>query len=200
MKNLFSCITFCGLVFSTLANSAQGVLTYQISGVGSGTIGSQAFTDADFSLQVSADTGGITHITIFEGIPVSIFATTEEVATLSVSGLPTATLTQGVFAFVSQQGIEGVGLTGLVDGDLLTIEAPGIGLDSYDLTTPIGPIQSFQPLFDQFVDVESDQGLISFSSVTSASFSAVPEPSPAIYFSLAAVGGGLVQRWRKPMI
>ena len=124
-------ITSCGY------ETAQATpITYTISAVGSGSFGGNAFNNVAFTITATADTSQI--YTYSPGI----LLVPDLSATISVSGLPTATF-NGTTNFVNQNE-GGIGITGgssSAHGPGADILAAGnIAFDTYDLSTSIGPL------------------------------------------------------------
>jgi len=168
-------------------------ITYTLKGVASGTVGTQSFSDAMFTIQGVSDTADVFE-TIHPTPPIMhVFHAPVPAgsATINISGFGS-----GIFPFVTEFFIYqehyavGISRTG---GDLL--DMGNIVLTTYDLKSSIGPVvNTLGPpdgLFNGMHNVPTSLGLINFSSlhmaVTFTATTAVPEPSTLTLLGLGAL-------------
>jgi hypothetical protein len=149
---------------------------YYFHGVGSGTLGSQVFGDAAFTILLTADTSDIcqcTSSTVFE---------VEGPSRISIQGIDSAefTIPTRVFSNVS---VAAVGFSRALPLDLrdfFGMREPEFA--GYALGTSIGPIFEPEPsAVNQFVNVPTSQGLLTFSSIEHVLFAAIVGGEPACF-------------------
>ena len=150
-------------------------ITYIFTGTGSGTLGATVFTDAEFTITVSADTevGGSI------GGALVIFDTPVIAATVTLDGFSPAVVSPSGLKVFCNQTSSVVGLNRFVGGDLVTLVDPAFS--NFDLDTPLGPI--FTPesgVEGQFQNLLTDVGGLTMNSMADLSFEAI----------LGMVGGG----------
>jgi hypothetical protein len=166
-------------------NPAQATpITFSFTGVGSGNLETTVFTDAAFEVLISADTDDM-YISP-QGNP-CIDAPS---GTIDISGVGIGTFVEPLYVF-DNQTTNAVGFGNRTEYDLIDLCVIGVGLDTYDLTTPFGPITDLDPFFGQFVNVELSIGALTFTSMSSATFTAIPEPGTVL---LVAIGGLVIRR------
>ena len=123
---LVAIIVFCGY------GAAQAApIIYTISSVGSGSLGSNSFNDASFTITATADTSQISLLSA------GVFIVPDLSATISISGLGTATFTSATN--FSNENTEAVGInSGPGALDILDVLNPVF--ETYNLSTSIGPV------------------------------------------------------------
>lgn len=170
MKNfirMLMCLVLLG--FGSLSQAA--VLNYSITGSGSGSLDGVDFTNANFSINMIGD------------------------------------LSVGQALISSSAFIDGLGITTLNIATRLGISGStvffsrtfnsNLDLFNFSLTSPVDLSQEFGPLLgtnisalNQFIDVESSLGLLTFNSSSDVLFqaSAVPVPAAVWLFGSGLIG------------
>ena len=158
-----------------------GQITYTIQGTGSGTLGTNLFTDALVSLVMVGDTGNV----ILDG---GIYKNSGTV-TLNVAGLGSATVTDVAFVFDNQgyaPGAVGFGSDTTGGSILDTIDS---AFGTYDLTTAIGPITNTSYIRpDLTVGTTAGNFIISEMGNSTFQASTVPEPGTLSMLGLGLAG------------
>jgi hypothetical protein len=204
-------------IFSLAPNAHAAPITYEISGVASGTIGATTFTNASMELTGIGDTANVT--SLFSG---TIFGNPFNTFTVTIAGAGTATITDPseIWAFPAPSGLATlpVVVIGRVDAPPALDSITGIGfvasnaLTGYEGTTGIGPITDAGDIGfpacsgpDEDPCVHTTLGLLSFTSnltlpptTTEATFVATlaSVPEPATLFLLGTGAAALVGRSR----
>jgi hypothetical protein len=179
-------------------------IIYTFAGVGSGTLGTESFSDAAFTVTISADTANIVTSPILFGlshVPASS-------ATIFVNGLGTVPiLTQ--LGVANSQNLETTGPADITlnvssDSTLSPIFELPLGTKDYLLSESIGPVGGrtlMQP--DSFTPFTTSDGDFAFSSLLIVTFQAalqpVPEPAPLALLCAGGVTLGSLARkkWRR---
>lgn len=176
MKKLFKTLAAGLLLVSSQAFAA--LINYEINGVGSGSLNGVAFNEQSFTFSLQGDTANFTSPGFYESIdPLNS-------ASVSVNGvgsttflIPTRLGIAGNAVFFSREGGGGLDLFDFI------IDNP------VDLTTSFGPVAGYNVFaLNQFVDVQTSLGLLTFSAADSVTFSAAVVPEPETY---ALMLGGL---------
>lgn len=148
-------------------------ITYFYEGIGSGTLGNTAFTDANFLITASADTANITIWPLATDGPQNTHLATS----IHIAGLGTHSINTPSHSWMSGSNNGAGGLGENLSVNWITLSQPA--LVGYGLNTNIGPIVENNPVnVSQFHDVNSSGGLLTFSSITTVTFTArlIPEP------------------------
>jgi len=168
------------LIFLGFGSAAQAItLNYSISGNGNGSLGGTSFINTDFTINLLGDTA------LFNGTSVDPLTS----ASVSIDGFGTTVL--GIPTRL-----------GSVGNTVFFSRAGNSGLDLFDfsLSQIVDLTQSFGPLIgtgvfalNQFTDVGSSLGLLSFDSSSNVTFQAsapspVPVPAAAWLFGSALLG------------
>jgi len=165
-------------------------IIFTIQGTGSGTVDSTAFNNAVFTFSVATDTSMITSFTFPDGE--NGFQTPAAAgADISIGGIGTGTFTDDEQIFVSNT-LNTVGLTDIQSGgsEMDLLDGTNAAFGTYDLQSSIGPltISNIEAL-DQFVDIATSLGSVTFTAASNVIFTAsevsVPEP---VTSALAAAG------------
>lgn len=173
------------LILAALFSLAGGEKTlaseiiYTFSGVGSGTLGADSFTDASYEITLYADTSKIVVTPLLFGesfVP-------DLSATVFVNGLGTATITSQMVVYdFNDLGMVGPATIGLYNGDddpAARVLAVHPGSKDYFLSEAIGPIGG--ALLDNpgsGASFATSDGNFSFSSLVSVRFQAAPQAVP----------------------
>ena len=171
------------LAFAPAAFAAS--ITYTITGTGSGHVGASVFTDAAYTIQVTADTAQVTPL----GSPTNVgFEVPSLTALITVAGIGTATVTESTRMFVSNT-YTGTGFARFLD--LLDVEHPLFA--TWDLKTPIGPLADLEPFaIAQFTDLSTSLGLMTLSSSSNVTFEATGGEAQAVLVPTLSETGFLV--------
>ena len=181
-----------------LSCTAQAApITYVFTGTGSGHLDSTSFLDADFVVHINANTDDIETYWDNEFVGyttpwdrVTNDGTLEGVITIEGIGELNFTDLIWVYNYVIGQD-QGPGFGNGSKGDLISLNVLGVGLDTYDLKSSFGPITDPTPFFRQFVNVQMDKGLLTYTSMSNATFTAILNPVP-IPASFCLFGSGLL--------
>ncbi len=165
-------------------------ITYTFAGIGAGSLGSQSFTNAAFSITVTGDTSNVTLRTVpgsnntFWTVPGSSSITVAGIGSANIT-IPTRVLNNGVIVGWSR---------GPDSFDILDIVVPGV--TDYALNTNFGPAPGSSPFFGFGAGaVTSTLGNFSLTSASNITFQAVvPAPGAA---GVLAMGGLLAARRRR---
>ena len=150
-------------------------INYTISGNGSGSLAGLAFTDQDFSISLIGDTANFSSPGYDVIDPLNS-------ATVAINGFGTTTLDlptrlgiSGNIVFFSRAGSGGLDLFDFF------LDAP------VDLQSAFGPVMGTSVFaLDQFVNVSTSLGALTFSDSTSVNFSAAVVPEPETWAMLLA--------------
>jgi len=163
-------------------------ISYIFSGTSSGSIsdptGITNFSEALFTITSIGDTDNIF------SIPPNVLTNVSLSASISISGVGLANFTENTHVFVNHAA-QGAGFSSSVHFDLLDLLNPAFA--TWDLISPIGPIFYATPFpVNQFHNVATNLGLLTFDSYQDVTFSAVtaaavPEPS-----TMLLLGSGLI--------
>jgi hypothetical protein len=168
-------------------------IQYFFSGVGSGTVGNQAFTNAPFTITATADTSAVQDVVGQGGNLLHSVATQSRI---DIEGIGGGGINLQTRVFSTDQPQPAVGFSRLphFDGlDLMDLIDPAFA--GYRARTAFGPVTDFGPIaINQFRDIPSVIGPITFTGVQFVTFRAVPEPAAVAIAPAAAL---LLRRRRR---
>jgi hypothetical protein len=161
------------MLLGTTVIYAGGPITYTFTQTATGTVGSTPFTNATLTITVVGNTSGV----VYAGGPSSNynFAYSANVATVSISGVGSGTLTNAG-AVEDNQAVFG-GSAGLFDsggGMQFTVEDALIGgsaLATYALATTIGPLGP-QATVSPWGPIPTSLGTLTVTSASNLTFQA----------------------------
>lgn len=176
VKLIRTLLSFILLGVGSLAQAAM--LNYSISGTGSGSLGGTNFRDANFTINMLGDTS------LFNGLDINPLIS----SSVSIGGLGTTTISEG-----TRLGIFGSGI--------FFSRSSGLDLFDFYLAAPVDLTQTFGSVLgtgvfalNQFNNVGSSLGLLSFSSSSNVLFQAsnnvstVPVPAAVWLFGSGLLG------------
>jgi hypothetical protein len=173
------------------ANPVQFIFT----GTGSGSASAAAFTNAPFTIHLFADTSGVTLVPDPNNV---VFSVNGSSSTIDIASIGFGSILAGTRVFVNQaSNAVGFSLAGPSGLDLLDIQHPTFG--TYDLMTSFGPVtvsDSHPGALEQFRDIASSLGPLSFTAARDITFTAVVVPEPST-IGLFAVGAVAFIIWRR---
>jgi hypothetical protein len=184
-------VGLAGLAASlAMATAAQGaMITYTISGAGSGSLGGVTFTDAAFDILLVGDTDNLRDFGF--GAPA---ITPLESATVRIGGFADAGLTgstrlgvardTNLFFFARYDGFGG----GI---DLFDFHVTDAQEMAFDYAAPYGPVPGFGLFLGQFRDVGTSQGALTFQAASGVTFSAAAVPEPGVWAMMIVGFGGV---------
>ena len=175
------------IAMSPMHSAIANPISYELSGVASGSIGGVSFTNDSFTLTGTADTDGA-----FSGGP---GVTVNPLISLMIdlNGFGTA-FAVDPFSFFSNQSISTGGFIDLFNGDIFDFSGPDFA--TYDGISALAPVSvSTSFLAPYFTSL----GNLDLTDVTALTFRArqpvsVPEPSSISLFALGLIGVILLRR------
>jgi hypothetical protein len=171
--------TLCLLVSiagSTACPASAAPITYTLSGIATGSIGANNFTNAAFTFTGYGDDSDVS----LAGP--GVFANELMSASIDVSGIGTGDAVDPFNIFVNQS-IPGAGFTDVFTGDVIDFSAAEFA--SYDLASPLGPVDVDETFLAPF---DTTAGTVDLSSTTNLEFTAttaIPEPSSGPLLGMA---------------
>ena len=200
LSKLLAILLIFGL--SSIAVQANPItFSFTGTGSGSGSLGITAFNDSAFEVLISADTDDVEE---FEWSPDTLIIYGLG-GTIDISGVGIGIFTEPLYVFNNQQ-FEAVGFGDEYEEwyrDLIDLVVPGVGLNTYDLTTSFGPAFTENPLFGQFDSVALDIGNLTFTDMWDTTFTAtmVPVPSDVLLGMLdLSVAGIKLRKYAKKLV
>jgi hypothetical protein len=158
-------LLFLGLMSAPLALSDS--LQFTFSGLGSGSLGSSAFSDKSFQITFSSDTSDLTTPS---GFPKDVSTPEGTPAVFTVDGVASGSLTGDQAVFVNDSE-EDVGIWVFAPPDFLTIGDPAFS--NYKLSTAIGPINmGTNSALSEQLPTSINNEVLSITSVSALSFTA----------------------------
>lgn len=172
-------------------------ITYIYAGHGGGSLGEAIFSDRAFTITALADTDNIAPWSSAGGGPQNTHIST----TIDIGGLGLLTINTPSHTWLAAGCCGGLGQN--LSLNWITIDAPALVSVGYDLSTNIGPIVDNTPShFNQFANVSTSGGLLSFRDISDVTFSAitgtvaVPEPTTISLLCLGLIGFAVRRRTR----
>jgi hypothetical protein len=184
---LMVCLGVLGFIGSAQAMS----ITYMVESIGSGTIGTQSFSDAPVEVSFTGDTANVSGGSGY-------FTNNVGTGTVSIGGIGTATFTESLFAFVNQI-YPPAAIAGIADSNGSILDTLNPLFATYDLTSAIGPITG-DTFFRNDLSYSTNLGTLNFSAMDSISTytaSTVPVPAPFWLFGSGLLGLAGLRRFRK---
>ncbi len=165
------------LLAGGIQGAACGALTYVFTGTGSGSLGQQTFTERQFTITAVGDE------TIVTNPSFNVFRLDGTAAMLEIDGLGSANFTFSPTIFINRNAVPEP-TVGISDpGQGLAIFSVGSNqLTNYELRTTF-PLTSGRAINSLTAFFPTSQGAFNIDSASSASFTAVPEPTS--FFMLA---------------
>ena len=182
----FSLSLFVLFIICISSFKSEAALTYILSGVGSGSLGSIGFSDSAFTITATEDPADVMQVrsNLFRLEPVT--------AVIDILGVGSAIIDIPA-NLAANQGTTSVGIGDPVQGKaLFFVSSPELA--SYDLRTPLDTVIG-QPTFSDGLNFPTTAGAFSLVSASRASFQAVPEPS-SLYLMISAAVLSLTKRSR----
>jgi PEP-CTERM motif len=168
----------------TAAPAGAAPIRYTEEAIGSGSLGGQAFTNAEVLIPASGNTANITH-------PGVLIRNAPIIATVSIAGVGSATFTDPIKVEVEQPNSVAILQVGFILG---TIEANAFA--TYDLATSFGPL-THGDLYNPGEAFNTTGGAFILDSVGPATFTAfAPEPATLALFGMAVLGLAAVRSGR----
>jgi|SRR5579872_2246901 len=191
------------LLFGMIAAMASAsTVTYTFGGVSDGTVGTQGFTQADFTIIFTSDTSDVSHPS---AIPADWSTPSGTPAIFMISGIGMGTLLDNQAVFVHPNPENDVGIWHYNSADFLAKQESVFS--TYDLKSSLGPISdgvNAWPAVFPGGAFNTSMGSLVLSNVSELSFTAdvtnvarAPEPSTGMLLSMGIGGIVLGTRFRK---
>jgi hypothetical protein len=185
MKQLRLLGTMCAFVFFLALSISNTVfaapINYVYEGIGTGSLGLTDFTDREFVITASADTNNILPW------PNADLQNTHLNTTIEITGLGLFTIITPSHTWIAETCCGGIGAD--LASNWITIDENGFVNVGYALDTNLGPIIDNSPGdVRQFTNVATTGGTLSFSSISTVTFTAVPIPAAAWLFGSGLLG------------
>ena len=166
-------------------------ITYSISGIGSGHIGSETFTDATFTLIDTADTDAL--VLIGPGVSINPLMSMQ----VDVSGHGSGQAVDAFDYFVNNT-LSGAGFLDELVGDVLDVLGPDFS--GFNGVSALGPVAVNLDYLDSFVTTAGefhldDARALSFLAATTP---AMPEPDTLWLALCGLMAVGFVRPWCVP--
>jgi hypothetical protein len=118
------------LTFILISAAGASPITFTMTGVASGRLGTSTFQQADYTITAIADTSQITSAN-------SVLSVIDELATISIAGVGTATITTPFFTYVNHGDSE----AGFYYGNIANRpELMNSAFSTYGLASALGPL------------------------------------------------------------
>src|ERR1700733_6265045 len=172
------------IFFAGLQKTNAEMITYTLSGVGSGKLGTQTFVNDPFTIISVADTSQLMNEKALGFLRMPDITTT-----ITINGLGTATFTVPVYTTELQNIGASLGDRNPPSGnEILVLQNPIF--DTYNLVSSIGPV-SGSPIFSPDIMFSTSDGNFDFISVSKATFQATL-PDTFSTFALLAVSAAIL--------
>jgi hypothetical protein len=177
--------------FTVVAGHASPI-NYSFTGTGTGSIDSTSFTNSSFEVSINGNTANVMVQPSLGGA----LGILNLPGTIEIAGIGLLTFSDPLFVFGGIPNDE-IGFGEFFQGNLIVISASGSGLATYDLKSDFGPVTGTNLFLNQFHGVTTNQGELTFTAMSPATFVAdlspvtsIPEPS-----HLLLLGFGLLWLW-----
>jgi hypothetical protein len=159
-------------------------INYSFAGTGSGSMSGTPFSDASFVVSIGADTNSVTYQPTLGALGILDLS-----GTIDISGLGTASFTDPLFIFDCVNpcnGFFGFGDSNPTYGNLI---AGGATPSVLSITSNVGPVVFTDVNLNQFQNVPTSLGALSFSEMSPVTYESTLTPEPS---SLLLLGSGLL--------